>query len=81
MKCPCEECISLAICRHKPYTKLFRDCVLLQRYDPKYRSTFKRSVAKHLLIQNILKPTVWKYERQKSARYYVLGSTRRNYDI
>jgi hypothetical protein len=73
MKCPCEGCITLAICRHKTYTRLFRDCILLREYDPKYNITSKRSVANHLLIQNTIKPTIWKYERKKK-RYYVFGS-------
>ena len=34
MKCPCEDCICVPICRHKTYEKLIADCILVWNYLP-----------------------------------------------
>ena len=64
-KCPCEDCISLAICRHKNYTNLVEGCILLldtlymrRMADAKYRKDgFVKKISS---IDKCLKPTEWK---------------------
>ena len=58
-KCPCEDCICLAICRHKEYLKLFHDCELLRTENNFDRIYTKRKV-RLPTIQNVLNPTRWK---------------------
>lgn len=70
IKCPCEQCVCLAICRHKTFPELFIDCDMIRKYEPHYKDgILKRS---HMLdIERILQPTIWKLYRSIS-RYYVI---------
>ena len=59
--CPCIKCICKPICKHKSYTHLFKECILLSRYISNYGNKHERN---HLLIsilQESLKPTKWRY--------------------
>ena len=58
-KCPCEDCICLAICRHKEYPDLFQDCILLREYEPAYSNHKLRSPTRIYSLQAILNPTIW----------------------
>jgi hypothetical protein len=57
--CPCEECISLAICRHKSYLKLFQDCILLRIYEPFYNMIDNRDDFRIRLLAKTLNPLNW----------------------
>lgn len=61
-KCPCMNCISLAICRHKRYNQLFNDCILLRIYEPNETHISKRNDKGIYLLQEILNPTMWAYK-------------------
>lgn len=60
-KCPCQNCICIAMCRHKDYADLFDDCILLKEYEPKYKLIFIRNEARIHYIERILKPTKWEF--------------------
>lgn len=62
MKCPCIDCICTAICKHKLYGHLFRDCALLRNYMPKHNITHLRHVERMKNIVEVLQPAHWKYE-------------------
>lgn len=59
MKCPCESCISMAICRNLSYLKLFSKCILLRRYEPFYSSVRIKNLKKMKTIEKTLKPLTW----------------------
>jgi len=61
MNIPCENCIVLAICKHKDYHKLFTSCKLLEEAIPTFNKTldYRDNNAVWELL-NILKPTQWK---------------------
>jgi len=66
MKCPCEQCICISICRNKYYKDFVLDCVLVENFlygkDGSYRNgTTKEdhltNFGKNLrLISEIIKP-------------------------
>ncbi len=56
---PCKQCPTLAICRHKKYLNLFRECSILIKYEPNYQRVNKRSQSKLQTIADTLNPTVW----------------------
>jgi len=58
MKVPCEECISLAICRHKKYQVLVRECSELVKYVLNTSGDRARIRDRNKLV-SILKPTQW----------------------
>jgi hypothetical protein len=59
MKCPCEGCICIPICKHKNYLKLFGDCIYLRIYEPFYGQLEKRDYKRMKQIQTNIKPTQW----------------------
>lgn len=62
MKCPCENCICLPVCRHKKYYSLFIDCSLIKKYIPNHNSVLKKNKDK---LEEIMKPTYWSFKNQK----------------
>jgi len=58
-KCPCKECILLAICRNKTLRILFDDCSLLKEFLPDPYAIGKERKEKMPLIESMLKPTTW----------------------
>lgn len=61
MNCPCKKCLCLAICRHKFIHTLFRECSLLQKYNPNYEDVEQRNIKSLFHLQNIMKPTGWEF--------------------
>jgi hypothetical protein len=59
LKCPCENCICLVICKHKYYTSLVVECILIRNYLPGWNNWRKRSQKKLLKMYNVLQPTRW----------------------
>jgi hypothetical protein len=62
LKCPCENCVCMAICRLKTYPELFLQCTLLLDYEPRYSSKNGRDYRKMYRLQDILKPINWQYK-------------------
>ena len=73
-KCPCKECPVIPICRHKPFTVIFRQCSLLLKYEPSFFLVENRKESRIEAISNTLKPTVWEYRlmRKYKGQYYRL---------
>jgi len=61
-KCPCEECILIPICRHKPYFQLLDECSLLKPMYERPACVLNESSPytnqKKILIKH-LNPTTW----------------------
>lgn len=60
-KCPCEECISLAICRHKEYKNLFHNCSIINDHIRAHRDPEYRNAERIYELERILNPTNWAY--------------------
>jgi hypothetical protein len=58
-ECPCEECILIAMCRYKPYMKLFHDCELISDYIPGQTNRYERSASRITKVEEALNPTKW----------------------
>jgi len=56
MKCPCENCLCVPICRHKQHYKLLEDCHLINKYVK--TSNNKDHVLE--IIQKIIEPQLWR---------------------
>ena len=65
MKCPCENCVCLPVCRHKEYSNLFIDCSLIREYIPDHNLVFMRSWDHIYHLEEIMKPTRWGFEDKK----------------
>ena len=62
-QCPCIECICKAVCRHKGFVQLIHDCILVDNYHSEYIERDRKAFLYSLkAMQDILKPTNWKYE-------------------
>jgi hypothetical protein len=68
-KFPCEDCILLAICRHKRYDQTFFDCSLIFKLIPMFQCFNVRDKDKIFLLQDILKPTAWAYKYIEYSTY------------
>ena len=76
LKCPCENCMCIPICRNKQYMNLFKDCSLLREFLPNYEIanffSFTEEGRKRIkLIIHILKPTTWKENQPEKEDYAV----------
>jgi len=66
MKIPCKDCITLAICRHKPIGPMLR-CELITDYHAYHLKDmgsgslkYLSEVRKHrLILQRVVRPTKW----------------------
>ncbi len=58
IKCPCEGCLCVPICRHKNYYSLFHECYLLSTYvqNP---YVWKICINELKNSKKILQPTCW----------------------
>jgi hypothetical protein len=59
IKCPCEDCLCVPICRHKNYTSLFYDCSLIDDYTREKPFKAKMSSPRVKILEDILKPSKW----------------------
>ncbi len=72
-KCPCEACICVAVCRHKPYSRLFDDCRLVTEYLPYHKFFIKRDESNLGYIEEALEPTDWYLQKTKvTGMHYFL---------
>jgi len=60
MKCPCENCICVAVCGNKLYGDLIDDCSLLREFmqDPFFATKSRTQCLKDL--EKYLAPSTWK---------------------
>lgn len=64
-KCPCYECICVAVCRHKEYLDMINQCKTLLDtlyYDHKVTVEDRREFFMDILFdtEKVLKPTSWR---------------------
>jgi len=69
--CPCVDCICIPVCKHKPFSFLFCDCILVDSYAPRYKQRHIRDAEKIMEIQEILKPMRWQWARSAHDNIYV----------
>jgi len=62
MKCPCEDCLCVPICRHKRYIPLVK-CSMLNKYL--MEASMETPSDKLSALTHILHPTVWHYQIKK----------------
>jgi len=74
VKCPCENCICIPVCKYKSFYKLFRDCIYLRIYEPAYLIREQRGLKRIQGIHNILKSTAWNYEYSPALVNYSVQS-------
>jgi len=61
MKCPCEDCLCVPICRHKRYIPLMKCSIL---HDYLMKPSISSSYNKIEKITSILDPTRWTYREE-----------------
>jgi len=72
IKCPCEDCICIAVCRNKRYIDLIYTCSYWKKYvnfdgvltDPKMMKEHRK---KFLEFEKILKPKRWSTGQRDDA--------------
>ena len=64
--CPCDNCICVPICRHKPWHLLNFDCQLMVEYVRDYAGIEYGAYKK--VICDILNPTAWRLDE----KYYII---------
>lgn len=58
MKCPCEECLCIPICRHKIYVELVK-CSLIKKYLIEPLIFYTRPAKRMLKVEKYLNPISW----------------------
>ena len=71
MKCPCEECLCVPICRNKVYVKLVQ-CSLLETYLIDPLNFTKRPPQRVAKIEKILDPIIWSYVNNENGSFITL---------
>ena len=61
-KCPCENCICVAICHFKEYGELIDNCSLVSKYLIEPRDMSHRPIDRLKKVKKIIKPTLWNFE-------------------
>lgn len=69
IKCPCKDCLTLAICRHRVLEEVLKICLAFKDYVVyrDYGSRFNEYSANHynkrrlLKAEDILKPSRWRF--------------------
>jgi len=77
MTCPCEDCLCVPMCRHKPYNELVTKCLLINKYLVQPYQASKRPTGNLKKLKEILKPTRW-YTRTGSFSSEYLYIRRKN---
>jgi hypothetical protein len=62
MKCPCEECLKVAVCRHKDYDRIIHSCIDLKEYVLGDRKDHRKRVK---VFCSILNPVNWKLGKEQ----------------
>lgn len=70
-KCPCEGCITLAICRHKDFYDLYRQCQMLLDIEPNYLFPHLRNHDFVKVLYAALQPTAWTYKSSPAVNYII----------
>lgn len=61
-KCPCENCICIAICHSKEYINLVDDCSLITKYLIDPCNMITRPLERLKKVKELLNPTFWDYK-------------------
>ncbi len=59
IKCPCEECICLAVCRNKFYLNLVEDCELISSYLRRPCTASRERNYPLIILHKLFKPKTW----------------------
>jgi hypothetical protein len=59
MNIPCKDCITLSVCRYKPYLAMFHDCYLVFDYLQDHNHAAIRDEDRLKLLFKTLKPKYW----------------------
>lgn len=59
MNCPCKECICLAVCKHKMYIDLIKECLTVQHFLPDSCDASCRSDEKLKELYDTIQPSKW----------------------
>jgi len=77
MKCPCKECPIIPMCRYKTFLRLYRECSLLQEYEPDFLSAFLEMECPTIMaVYKSLNPTNWNWPPKRikaNPDYYENG--------
>ena len=68
--CPCEGCITYAVCRHKRYYDLLNDCSIVKEYLKFKDYTVHKKRCIDLLIA--LKPTEWALGKEDNIGFDII---------
>ncbi len=79
MKCPCEECLTKAVCRHKGYHTLIYMCEPLAKFlnlregreDGEAIEQAKKHKENLFKFQEVIKPTGWRVGKQTRWGYQI----------
>jgi len=73
MKCPCENCLVMPLCRHKFYDEL-KECKHVRKYL--YLGNFQKlnyHKVNIIYLEQILKPTTWSVGKETVAGFRING--------
>jgi len=75
IKCPCEGCLCVPMCRNKPYNILVNKCFLINNYliEP-YRAS-KRPSDRLKKVYEILQPIYWNIRITGATHVYIKQNT------
>lgn len=59
MKCPCEKCLMIPVCRHKMFLDLLETCHIFHKYTTLHSHAYTDRILYNQVIEKILKPTTW----------------------
>ena len=65
IKCPCEDCLCVPICKHKDYSDLFYKCSLIDDYTREKPFKAKMSSSRLKIVVDILQPSKWNIYKNK----------------
>jgi hypothetical protein len=63
VKCPCEECLIVPICRHKTIHQIYGCCDSIVKYLALDQRQHEQHMKKFPIFYEILRPTTWSYTR------------------
>jgi hypothetical protein len=68
MKCPCEECLKMAICRLNSYGTLIKRCPDLRAYLLIGRNMGYMHLERACIFEKALKPSGWEFDKRNPSR-------------
>ncbi len=75
MKCPCEKCICMPICKNKNFEQIFKECSIIDRWFGEWRLIEKRPPERLIELYKILDSNTWRlnieYDLKNGGQLYV----------